>query len=312
MARGGAQFYTSAAMLLPITRDSVTLEPVEPSTRDSVPLDARTDEAEVRYRTHRRFDRAARLFSEPGLHRLMAAKVAVVGVGGVGSFAAESLVRSGLGLVRLVDFDRVCVTNTNRQLHAMQGTIGRPKVDVMAERLRLIHPTGKVEALPIFYQANVCDEVLEGDLDYVVDAIDNLSAKAHLIATCQKRGIPVVSSMGAAGRMDPTQIRVADLADTYKDAFAAALRKILRSEYELSIEKGKPTGVTAVFSPEDVILPKPPAYDEGEGFRCVCPGGKNGLHDCDRRARIDGSASFVTGAFGLALASVVVRELISS
>lgn len=264
---------------------------------------------DVIYRTHRRFDRAARLFSEPGLHRLMKSRVVVVGVGGVGSFTAEALARSAVGNIVLVDFDRVCVTNTNRQLHAMQGTIGKRKVDVMAERLRLIHPTGSVEPIAQFYNATCRDEILSGNVDFVVDAIDNLSAKADLIATCKKRGIPIVSSMGAAARVDPTMVRVADLSETYKDPFAAATRKLLRSEHGFEFDKNTPLGVPAVFSPEEATPPASLGYDEGVGFRCVCPGGKNGLHDCDRRARIDGTASFVTGAFGLAAASVVVRAL---
>lgn len=292
-------------MLLPTTKDAVTIAPF-PVT--ALPAPAVDDD--VVYKTHRRFDRAARLFSEPGLHKLMKSRVLVVGVGGVGSFAAESLARSGVGTIVLVDFDRVCVTNTNRQLHAMQGTIGKTKVEIMAGRLALIHPTGQVEAMCQFYNAESSAQILSGPIDFVVDAIDNLSAKAHLVATCLERKIPIVSAMGAAARMDPTQIRVADLADTYNDAFAAALRKLLRKEYGYQIAPKVPLGVPAIFSPEDVILPSPPSYDAGQGFRCVCPGGKNGLHDCDRRARIDGTASFVTGAFGLAAASVVVRSLI--
>lgn len=292
-------------MQLPTTKDAVTITNGPRTARQTPGLDE-----DVVYKTHRRFDRAARLFSEPGLHKLMKSRVLVIGVGGVGSFAAESLARSGVGTIVLVDFDRVCVTNTNRQLHAMQGTIGKPKVEIMAQRLALIHPTGQVEALGQFYNAESSEEILSGRIDFVVDAIDNLSAKAHLVATCLKRSIPIVSSMGAAARMDPTQIRVADLADTYNDAFAGALRKLLRKEYGYEIAPKVALGVPAVFSPEEVVLPSPPSYDAGEGFRCVCPGGKNGLHDCDRRARIDGTASFVTGAFGLAAASVVVRTLI--
>lgn len=306
------------AMQLPITRDARTIEPSSPSappsaaaSTDAGAQDAAESSVEGRYRTHRRFDRAARLFTEPGLHALMAARVLVVGVGGVGSFAAESLARSGVGSLTLVDFDRVCVTNTNRQLHAMQGTIGRPKVEVMAERLRLVHPTGHVEPLPVFYNAETSDRVLSGSVSYVVDAIDNLTAKAHLLATCLRLGIPVVSSMGAAARLDPTAVRADDLGNTFKDPFASALRKVLRKEHAVSVERGRPTGIQAVFSTEDPIPPSPPSYDEGVGFRCVCPGGKNGLHDCDRRARIDGTASFVTGTFGLVAASVVVRALIS-
>jgi tRNA threonylcarbamoyladenosine dehydratase len=292
-------------MQLPTTRDRLTITSTTTS-REGESVE------EVRYRTHRRFDRAARLFGEAGLHRLMGARVLVIGVGGVGSFAAESLARSGVGTVGLVDFDKVCVTNTNRQLHAMQGTIGRTKVEVMAERLRLIHPTGRVDAIPQFYNAGTSDDILSGEVDYVIDAIDNLTAKAHLIATCLKRNIPLVSSMGAAGRMDPTQVKVLDLAFTHHDAFAASLRKVLRTEHGFEFGPHRPLGVPAVFSPEEVILPSPPSYDEGVGFRCVCPGGKNGMHDCDRRARIDGTASFVTGTFGLVAASSVVRALIAN
>jgi tRNA A37 threonylcarbamoyladenosine dehydratase len=311
------------AMELPITRDARTIQPrsrdVDERAVEHVEAKAQVtsdaDEsdgsaAETRYKTHRRFDRAARLFSEPGLKKLMEARVLVVGVGGVGSFTAEALARSGVGHIALIDFDRVCVTNTNRQLHAMQGTIGKRKVEVMAARLELVHPTSTIEAVPTFYNAESSDELLSGRIDYVVDAIDNLTAKAHLIATCIERKLPLVSSMGAAARLDPTAIRVTDLSATYKDPFAAALRKLLRSRHGLELSPSSPVGVQAVFSAEEPIAPSPLSYDEGEGFRCVCPGGKNGLNDCDRKMRIDGTASFVTGAFGLTAASVVVRSLI--
>lgn len=304
-------------MQLPITRDAKTIEPtsqgsaVKASTPSAVPDSSGEEATEITeaYRTHRRFDRAARLFSEPGLHRLMGARVLVVGVGGVGSFAAEALARSGVGTLTLVDFDKVCVTNTNRQLHAMQGTIGKRKVDVMAERLGKIHPTGCVETVPVFYNRDTSEEILASRPSYVIDAIDNLTAKAHLLHTCLTRGIPVVSSMGAAARLDPTQIRVADLSETAKDPFARALRQILRRQYSMTIDKSHPVGIDAVFSTEVPIAPAELSYDVG-GFRCVCPGGKNGMHDCERRSRIDGTAAFVTGSFGLAAASVVVRSLI--
>jgi len=298
-------------MELPLTRDEKTI--VRPTRALGESLgDAPESVDEIRYRTHRRFDRAARLFSEPGLHRLMAARVLVIGVGGVGSFAAEALSRSGVGTLGLVDFDRVCVTNSNRQLHAMQGTIGKHKVEVMAERLRLVHPTGHVEAVTQFYNESTSEQILTGRIDFVVDAIDNLTAKAHLIKSCLERGIPIVSSMGAAARMDPTAITVADLGATQGDKFASALRKILRSVHGLEFGREQALDVPAVYSTEATTLPSPPEYDDGVGFRCVCPGGKNGLHDCDKRARIDGSASFVTGAFGLAAASVVVRRMIAN
>lgn len=267
-------------------------------------------EAESRYKTHRRLDRAARLFGEPGLHRLMDARVVIFGMGGVGSFAAESLARSGVGHLVLVDFDEVCVTNTNRQLHALRGNIGKLKAEVMAERLRLVSPTATIDAVPKFYNAETSDELLAGDVDFVVDAIDNLTAKAHLLATCKARGIPVVSSMGAAGKLDPTRLRTGDLSDTEVCPLARDVRTLLRKNHGITVTKGEPTGLFAVWSMEPPKAPEPVSYDEGQGFVCVCPNKDNGLYSCDRRTRIDGSASFVTGAFGLAAASVVVRQLI--
>ncbi len=277
--------------------------------QEGAPSPFEAPEVSPSYRTHRRFDRAARLFTEPGLHRLMGARVVVFGMGGVGSFAAEALARSAVGELVLVDFDDVCVTNANRQLHALRGNIGKPKVEVMAERLRAIHPTATVTPVARFYDAGSSDELLGGRIDHVVDAIDNMTAKAHLVATCLDRGIPIVSSMGAAARMDPTRIRVADLAETQRDPFAKALRKLLRKQHGLEVERGRSVGVDAVYSEETPREPAPVSYDEGKGFVCVCPNKDNGLHTCERRSRIDGSAAFVTGAFGLAAASVVVRRL---
>ena len=270
---------------------------------------SRAPEPEPALRTHRRFDRAARLVTEPGLHALMRARVLVIGMGGVGSFAAEALARTAVGELVLVDFDDVCVTNANRQLHALRGNIGKPKVEVMAERLRLISPASTVTPVARFYEADTSEELLAGRVDYVLDAIDNLTAKAHLVATCLSRGIPIVSSMGAAARLDPTKVRVADLAATHRDPFARALRKILRREHGLAITHGTPIGVSAVYSEEPPREPAPISYDEGTGFVCVCPGKDNGKHTCEHRARIDGSAAFVTGAFGLAAAGVVARAI---
>jgi tRNA A37 threonylcarbamoyladenosine dehydratase len=266
-----------------------------------------SDDVEPPLRTHRRFDRAARLFGEEGLHRLMKARVVIFGMGGVGSFTAEALARSGVGTLSLVDFDDVCVTNANRQLHALKGNIGKKKVEVMADRLRLVHPPSAVEAVAEFYEEGTSERLLSGQVDYVVDAIDNMKAKAHLLSTCRERGIPIVSSMGAAARMDPTMIRSGDLSDTFRDPFAKSLRKMLRRDYGIACERGTPVGITAVYSVEEPLVPLSPSYDGESGFQCVCPNSDNGKHTCERRSRIDGSAAFVTGAFGLACASVVVR-----
>jgi tRNA threonylcarbamoyladenosine dehydratase len=261
------------------------------------------------YKLHRRFDRIGRLVGDGGMKTLLGAHVMVMGVGGVGSFAAEALMRSGIGRLTLVDFDLVCITNTNRQLHTMRGTVGKVKVEIMAERLQKVNPQGRVDAIRAFYNAETSDELLGHRPDFVVDAIDNITAKCHLIATCRERRIPLVSSTGAAARLDPTFIRTADLADTRIDPLAKAVRKILREKYGFP-EKG-PYGITAVYSEEEPIAPSELAYDNGEGFKCVCPQGQNGMHECDKRNRIDGTAAFVVGAFGLACASVAVRSLLA-
>lgn len=280
---------------------------------------------ETAYRLHRRFDRLGRLYGDGAVAHLMAQKVVVVGLGGVGSFAAEALARSAIGHLLLVDFDDVCVTNSNRQLQALQGNVGKPKAWILRDRLRLINPQAKVEAKRAFYNAARADEVLHppkewarGDVEnkwsFVVDCIDNLTAKAHLLAECHRRGIPVVSSMGAAGKLDPTRIRLADLADTVVDPLAREMRKILRTKYDFPGEG--PMGIQAVSSDERRHWPKELTYDHGEGFSCVCPKGddevqdvRTNLHSCDEKTLIDGTAVFVTGAFGLACASAVVNTL---
>ncbi len=259
------------------------------------------------YKLHRRFDRIGRLFGDETMSRLHRSHVVVVGLGGVGSLAAESLARSGVGRLTLIDFDLVCVTNSNRQLQAMRGTVGKPKANVLAERLRLINPAAEIKAIPLFYDARLADKMLEG-ADWVVDAIDNLTAKAHLIATCKARGIPMVVSTGASGRMDPTQVRVTDLGLTKVDPLAAALRKILRRKHDFPREN-KPWGIPAVYSEEALHEPVPLAYDGDEGFSCVCPNGENDQHSCEDRNVIWGTAGFVTGTFGLTCASVVVRGI---
>ncbi|MEI8256678.1 MAG: tRNA threonylcarbamoyladenosine dehydratase [Deltaproteobacteria bacterium] len=279
-----------------------------PLENDTSTATAHTDEPAPR--THRRFDRIARLVGEDAMARLARAHVLVVGCGGVGSFAAEALARSAVGHVTLVDFDLVCVTNSNRQLHAMRGNIGRAKVEVMAERLRLIHPTGRVDARVEFFAADNAAVLLEPRPDYVIDAIDNITAKAHLIVSCRRAGIPLVSSMGAAARIDPTRVRVDDLARTHHDPFAHNVREALRQKHGWQFKSSRPIGIPAVFTDEAPIVPSGLAYDaETGGFHCVCPQSDNGMHTCEKRSRIDGSAAWLSGTFGLVAASVAVREL---
>lgn len=257
--------------------------------------------------THRRFDRTARLIGDDGVARLASSTVTVVGVGGVGSYAAEALARSGVGRLILVDHDRVCVTNVNRQVHAVKATLGKSKVVVMADRLRQINPDAVIETRAEFFSPESSARLLVPEPDVVIDAIDNLSAKLHLLATCIRDRLRLVSAMGAAARLDPTQVRVADLSATRMDPFARELRRGLRVKHGL--DPTRPLGVWAVFSEEPPVAPRELAYDT-DGFRCVCPGGQNGVNDCDHGARVDGSVAFVPSVFGMTAAAVAVKLLL--
>jgi tRNA A37 threonylcarbamoyladenosine dehydratase len=234
----------------------------------------------------------------------------VIGLGGVGGPAAESLVRSGVGRVTLVDFDRVCVTNTNRQVQALRGNIGRSKAETLAEHLQRINPQAHVEAVGKFYSSSNSDELLGMQPSYIIDAIDNMTAKSHLLDRCRELGIPLVTSLGASGRIDPSQVKVADLARTKLDPMGRVLRKILRQKY--GFDRAGEFGIPAVYSTELPMDPHELTYDGGLGFRCMCPGGANDLHSCEKRRVIYGTASFVTGTFGLFCASTAVRGLLSS
>lgn len=261
-------------------------------------------------RLHRRWDRLGRLLGDAGVARLQAAHVVVIGLGGVGSWTAEALARSAVGRLTLVDFDLVCVTNINRQLPALRTTVGQPKASVLADRIRSIHPEGTVQAVPMFYEARTADLILaeKRQIDVVVDAIDNVTAKAHLLAECRRRGLRVVSCTGASGRLDPTRIRTADLSATKVDPLAHAVRKLLRQQHGFG---AGPWGIPAVYSEEPLRPSLALAYDGDAGFHCVCPNGDNDHHTCEDRHVIWGTAGFVTGAVGLAAASLVVREITS-
>lgn len=178
-------------------------------------------------RIHRRWDRLVRLVGDNGLHRLLGSHVTVFGLGGVGSYAVESLARSAVGRLTLVDFDDVCVTNINRQLQAMPGTVGQSKAALLAERVRAIHPEAWVDPVQAFYDLTTSDLLLSPQPDLVIDAIDNVTSKVLLLETCLGRGIPVISVTGAGARLDPTQVRIADLTETKVDPLARVLRKEL-------------------------------------------------------------------------------------
>ncbi|QSQ19365.1 tRNA threonylcarbamoyladenosine dehydratase [Pyxidicoccus parkwayensis] len=263
------------------------------------------------FKLSRRFDRTGRLLGDSAMERLANARVVVFGLGGVGSYAAEGLVRSGIGHLTLVDHDDVCVTNTNRQLHATVKSVGKSKAELMGQRCQEINPQAKVTALREFYREEVAEQMLQaGQYDFVVDAIDNVKAKLHLLHRCVTLGIPVVSSMGAAGRLDPTAIRVEDLSETHMDPFAKDIRKLLKRKH--GVETDRHTGITAVYSIEARRMPVALQYDDAtDGFLCVCPQ-DNDFHTCDHRTQIDGSVAFVTSCFGMNAAGVVVRRLASA
>ena len=265
---------------------------------------------EDNYTLHRRFDRMGRLVGDEMMKKLFNSHVLVIGLGGVGSWAAESLARSGVGKITIIDFDEICITNANRQLHTLQGLVGHKKSNVMAERLKKINPQAKVESLPLFYSKETSEQIFALKPDYILDAIDNLTAKTHLLNECRTRGIKVITSGGASGKMDPTRIKIIDLAQTSIDPLSHSIRKILRQKY--AFPKETFFNIPCVFSDEVPIQPIELKYDNGQGFKCVCPQGETDPHGCMNRSIIYGTASFVTGAFGLTMASWVVRDITQS
>ncbi len=251
-----------------------------------------------------RFGGVGRLVGRTGLERLRAAHVAVIGVGGVGSWVVEGLARSGVGALTLVDLDDVCVTNVNRQLPALDGQVGRPKVSVLAERVRLINPACRVEPISEYFTPATAARLLAGPFDFVVDAIDRMTPKAQLIAGCQERGWPVLTIGAAGGRRDPTRVQTGDLGDAFNDELLRVVRKKLRRDYGFTpgTERGRTIfGVRCVWTDEHPVFPQADGTCAAE----VEPGANLRL-DCESGF---GTAVFVTGAFGLAAAGEVVRAI---
>jgi tRNA A37 threonylcarbamoyladenosine dehydratase len=247
-----------------------------------------------------RFSRTELLIGKEKLAGLQQASVALFGLGGVGSFAAEALCRAGIGTLTLVDFDDICVTNINRQLHAMDSTVGKSKCETMADRLRLINPAAKIVPLKEFYSAENSEKLLGTHYDYVLDAIDHFTSKIHLLKSCRERGIPVISSMGAAMKLDPTLIKVADISETVRCRMAKSVRKLLRKE-------GIESGIRVVYSTEEF---RRPLGDGGCKHNCICPNKGEQLFSCEHRRMILGSISFIPSIFGMTMAGVVVNDLL--
>jgi tRNA A37 threonylcarbamoyladenosine dehydratase len=248
-----------------------------------------------------RFGGIARLYGRAGLERLRAAHVCVIGIGGVGTWAAEALARSGVGALTLVDLDEVCVTNINRQLHALTETVGRSKVEVMAERIRAINPDCRVTAEQKFFNEQTAEELLASKYDFALDAIDNLPNKVLLLVRCREKKLPVIACGGAGGRRELTSVRTGDLSKASHDKLLSEVRRRLRKEHQFPGENSV-MGIECVYSVEKTYFPQADGSvcemrnDTEAGARLNCNGGL-------------GSATFVTGAFGFAAAGLVVRKL---
>jgi len=248
-----------------------------------------------------RFTRTELLVGPEGLERLRNASVVIVGLGGVGSFAAEAVCRAGVGRITIIDFDDICLTNVNRQLHALDGTVGKGKTEVMAERLRSINPTAEIIPYREFYSSESSELLLAGRHDCVLDAIDHFTSKVHLITLCRQRGLTIISSMGAAMKLDPTLVRVADISRTSICRMARSVRKLLRKE-------GITEGVTVVYSLEE--FRKPQTSDAGCGMNCICPNRGSQQFSCEHRRVVLGSMMTIPAIFGITMAGVAINRIL--
>lgn len=260
----------------------------------------------------RRFAGIDRVYGPGALARAIASHVVVVGIGGVGSWAVEALARSGVGRITLIDLDHIATSNINRQIHALDATLGAAKVLVMAARIAEINPACQVETIEEFIdETNVA--ALIPACDAVIDAIDNVRAKAALIAHCRQQGLRILTTGGAGGRVDPTQIQVADLSRTTQDALASKVRARLRKQYGFSRDPKKKFGVECVFSPEQIRRPAG-MLAEGDAAN------ENMCATDEVCANLDGSAGIacagygssvaVTAGFGFAAAAKVLAGIL--
>ena len=232
------------------------------------------------------------------MERLYHARVAVFGIGGVGGYTVEALARSGIGTLDLIDDDRVCLTNLNRQILATRKTVGQYKVDVAEQRIREINPNAVVHTYKTFYAPQTAEQFGFSQFDYVVDAIDTVTAKLKLVEQAQKAGVPIISCMGAGNKVDPTAFEVADIYKTSVCPLARIMRRELRKR---GIQKLK-----VVYSKEPAITP---IEDMSISCRthCICPPGT--ARKCTQRRQVPGSNAFVPAAAGLVLAGEVVKDL---
>ncbi len=248
-----------------------------------------------------RFGGTVRLYGVEAVEVYRNAHVAVIGIGGVGSWAAEALARSAIGEITLIDLDDVCVTNTNRQIHALSSTVGQSKVAVMAQRIRDINPDCLVHEVEEFISRDNIPELIHEGFDYVIDAIDSVSEKAALIAWCKRRKIPLITVGGAGGQVDPTRITIADLSRTEHDPLASKLRGLLRRHYNFS-KSGKRFAVDCVYSTEQLRYPQP------DGSVCQQKSLSDGQTRLDCAGGF-GASTCVTATFGFVAVSRVLQKL---
>ena len=247
------------------------------------------------------FSRTELLLGHDNMEKLKNARVAVFGIGGVGGFTVEALARSGVGTLDLIDDDRVCLTNINRQIIATRKTIGQYKVDAAKERILDINPDAVVNTYKTFFMPDTADAFDFSVYDYVVDAIDTVTGKIMLVETAQKAGTPIISSMGAGNKLDPTAFEVADI---YKTS-VCPLAKVMRRE----LKKRGVKKLKVVYSKEQ---PTRPIEDMSISCRnhCICPPGA--AHKCTERRDIPGSNAFVPSVVGLIIASEVIKDLVKA
>jgi len=249
-----------------------------------------------------KFGGTQRLYSQRGIDRLNQASVTIVGIGGVGSWIAEALARTAIGKITLIDMDDICVTNTNRQIHAIDDNVGRLKVEVMSERIKSINSDCEVISVVDFINLDNLSETIDNNTDYVVDAIDNARTKAAMIAHCKRQKIKIITIGGAGGQIDPVKITVGDLSRTWQDPLSAKVRSELRRNYRFSKNPKRRFGVECVYSTEQLLYPK---FDGTVTYQKQSREGSARL-DC---AQGLGASAMVTATFGMIAAARIINKL---
>lgn len=254
----------------------------------------------------RRFSGVARLYGEAALSNFSKARICIVGLGGVGSWAAEALVRSGIGYITLIDMDDICLTNTNRQIHAIQPDIGELKTAVMARRLKQINPECRITIIDDFVSKdNITDYFsthAETCFDYILDAIDNARDKAALIAYCKRHKLKLITVGGAGGQKDPTQIQIADLAKTIQDPLAAKVRQRLKCDYGINKNSRGKLGIPCIYSTEQLV------YPQADGLGCSLKKNALGKRQMDCSSGF-GAITTVTATFGFVAVSYILDKI---